>query len=85
MLQLSEAGARIDEKNTAGATPLHRAANNGHVCAFHSLHHNMSLPLLDVFLQLNIVQALLKEGANPIEADEAGNTPLVSRLPRLIE
>ena len=31
VLQLVEAGLRVDEKNAAGATALHRAANNGHV------------------------------------------------------
>ena len=31
VLLLLEAGARVDEKNTAGSTPLHKAANNGHV------------------------------------------------------
>ena len=31
VLVLLEAGARCDEKNAVGATPLHKAANNGHV------------------------------------------------------
>jgi ankyrin repeat protein len=64
------------ELQTTATSVLQRAAMNSSLIK-QSLLSVLCVPSIE---QVNIVSALIKEGANVNEQDEAGNTPLVCLL-----